>query len=255
MRAQEWALQAIHAQKAWQTTKGEGVTVAVLDTGVDANHADLAGKVEPEGPGRLRSRPRGRRLGPARHRNGQHHRRSRPWCGPRGRCAGPRPGRPDPARPGDPGGRRPRARQARRKGGNALADGIRWAADHGADVINISLGDDSESAHPEPARGRRHPVRPAARASPSSPPRATAERRATTSPTPPPTRASSRRPPSTHGGRAPSPPAAGTPRSAPPATTSSSPTPTASYYEGWGTSAAAAFVSGAVALVRPPTRT
>jgi type VII secretion-associated serine protease mycosin len=43
---------------------------------------------------------------------------------------------------------RARARSTR---GNALAEGIRWAADHGADVINLSLGDDSSSAHPEPA--------------------------------------------------------------------------------------------------------
>jgi type VII secretion-associated serine protease mycosin len=42
---------------------------------------------------------------------------------------------------------RDRARDAR---AGALAEGIRWAADQGADVINLSLGDDSESAHPDP---------------------------------------------------------------------------------------------------------
>jgi type VII secretion-associated serine protease mycosin len=39
------ALDQIHAPTAWQTTRGRGVTVAVLDTGVDTAAPDLAGSV------------------------------------------------------------------------------------------------------------------------------------------------------------------------------------------------------------------
>src|SRR5476649_2810155 len=35
----------IHAEAAWDVSKGDGVKVAVLDTGIDLSHPDLAGKV------------------------------------------------------------------------------------------------------------------------------------------------------------------------------------------------------------------
>lgn len=46
MLGQQWGITAIHAETAWDTTTGESsVLVAVVDTGVDYNHADLASRV------------------------------------------------------------------------------------------------------------------------------------------------------------------------------------------------------------------
>ncbi|MFF8832904.1 type VII secretion-associated serine protease mycosin [Streptomyces sp. NPDC015131] len=151
IRTQQWGLEALRTEDAWRTTKGAGVTVAVLDTGVDDAHPDLAGNVLP-----------GKDLIGFGARRGD-----RPWARHGTAMAGivaghgHGPGGEDgvlgiapeakilPVRvileSGDPA--RTKARNTR---GTALAEGIRWAVDQGADVINLSLGDDSESAHPDP---------------------------------------------------------------------------------------------------------
>jgi subtilisin family serine protease len=45
VRRNEWWLRALHVTNAWETTRGSGVTIAVLDTGVDPAQADLTGSV------------------------------------------------------------------------------------------------------------------------------------------------------------------------------------------------------------------
>ncbi|MQS05387.1 S8 family serine peptidase, partial [Streptomyces alkaliterrae] len=151
VRDRQWSLDMIGAREAWKTTKGAGVTVAVLDTGVDAEHRDLRGAVL-EGKDAVGF---GARRG------------DRTWARHGTAMAGIIAGRGH-----GPGGadgvigiapeaqvlpvrvlledEDPQRRRARATRGGALAEGIRWAVDQGADVINLSLGDDSASAHPDP---------------------------------------------------------------------------------------------------------
>ncbi|MFE1232686.1 type VII secretion-associated serine protease mycosin [Streptomyces sp. NPDC058745] len=150
IRARQWGLEALHTTEAWRTTQGERVTVAVLDTGVDSEHPDLEGSVLPGNDLIGFGAARGDRAW-ARHGTAM-----------AGIIAGHGhgPGREDgvlgvapqvkilPVRVILEGTDKSRDK-ARKSRGTALAEGIRWAVDHGADVINLSLGDDSKSAHPD----------------------------------------------------------------------------------------------------------
>lgn len=251
IRDRQWGLQALRAEEAWGITQGDGITVAVLDTGVDSTHPDLDGQVldgtDLVGMGAGRGDRAWARHGTAMasiiagHGHGPDRSQGVLGIAPHARIL--------PVRvileEGDPG--RAKARDSK---SGALAEGIRWAADHGADVINMSLGDDSDSAHHEPAEdeavqyalakgvvvvasagngGERgdHTSYPAAY--PGVIAVAAVDRQGRKAPF------------STRHWYA----------------TVSAPgvdvviaDPDRAYYEGWGTSAAAAFVSGAVALVK-----
>jgi type VII secretion-associated serine protease mycosin len=47
VRAEQWHLKTLHVAEAWTYANGAGVTVAVIDSGVDADHVDLQGQVLP----------------------------------------------------------------------------------------------------------------------------------------------------------------------------------------------------------------
>ncbi|MGW3633737.1 S8 family serine peptidase [Streptomyces sp. NPDC005122] len=45
VREQQWFLNAMKAEQIWRTSTGKGVTVAVIDTGVDPSNPDLKGRI------------------------------------------------------------------------------------------------------------------------------------------------------------------------------------------------------------------
>jgi len=126
VRQQQWHLDAINAPKAQRVAQGNGVTVAEIDTGVDASHPDLAGAVlpgvamlgstsargltDPQGHGTLMAGLIAARGGGADHALG---------IAPKAKIlpiAVPQPIT------------------------GSLAGPIRYAVDHGAKIINMSLG-------------------------------------------------------------------------------------------------------------------
>ncbi|RCW46717.1 subtilase family protein [Halopolyspora algeriensis] len=142
LRSKQWGIEQIHAPEAWSESTGAGQVIAVVDTGVDLNHPDLKSQLVPGatfvGCGQ----------NPAPCGNGG-------WKGVDGK------GQPSDthgthvsgiaAAATDNGigiaGVAPDARIMPIKvleGGSGsftdIAAGIRYAADHGADVINLSVG-------------------------------------------------------------------------------------------------------------------
>ena len=146
--AETWVLNAINAPAAWQVTKGQGVTVAVIDSGVNPGVSDLTGSVT-TGPDLT-----GVHTAPSNSNWGMHGTwmasliagHGHDGCGgiigiaPMARVLSIR----VITNNGDPGfARYEHQSQARHQ--RELADAINYAITHGAGVISMSLGDGSPS--------------------------------------------------------------------------------------------------------------
>jgi subtilisin family serine protease len=137
----QWGPQQVRAEQAWTTSTGAGQTIAIVDSGVDLDHPDLDGKIAGGATFTgCADRPNG--------------------CGNGDWQSAPDAGTPSPhgthvagiaaAETGNgigiagtaPDARLLAVKSLTDEGGSfeEIAAGIRWSADNGADVINLSLG-------------------------------------------------------------------------------------------------------------------
>jgi len=136
VRADQTHLKTLNVAGAWTYANGAGVTVAVIDSGVDANHVDLVGQVL---PGLDLVDPKG---------NGD-----TDLVGHGTTVSAIIAGRSDDS--SGVVGIAPKAKilpvrvldqENRYDDALIVAKGVRWAVDHGARVINLSLGGNGSSA-------------------------------------------------------------------------------------------------------------
>lgn len=141
LRDKQWGLDQIHAEAAWPTSTGAGAVVAVVDTGVDLRHPDLAGQLvrgatftgckagkRPCGNGDFRG-PDGKNDGDE---HGTHVAGIVAAATNNGiGVAGVAP---------NADVMPVKVLEAGSGSYKDIADGVRWATNHGADVINLSLG-------------------------------------------------------------------------------------------------------------------
>lgn len=129
-QARQWYFDYLHLRQAQGITTGVGITVAVIDSGVDASHPDLNGAVLS-----------GVSLGDAKNKPATEDPDGH-GTAMAGDIAGQGNGA-DPTVGVAPGAKILPVRIGDDGNDVDISKGIRWATDHGADVINISLGADA----------------------------------------------------------------------------------------------------------------
>jgi subtilisin family serine protease len=136
--AQQWGLAQIGASSAWNSSTGAGISVGIVDTGVDLHHEDLAGQVLMSTNCIGASADPSKCTGTGQDDNGH-------GTHVAGIIAALR----DNGKGGAgvaPGAKLIVAKALDANGAGADADvqaGIMWVVDHGAKVVNLSLGDGS----------------------------------------------------------------------------------------------------------------
>ena len=147
-RSRQWALDRIGADASWQVATGAGTTIAVVDSGIDVDHPDLRDKIDgttdcvgqDDAPGGCLDGAGADDAGHGTHVAGI----AAASTDNREGIAGVAPGArllavrvlANSCPPGSDSGAACEAQGTE----SDVAEGIRWAADRGADVINLSLG-------------------------------------------------------------------------------------------------------------------
>jgi type VII secretion-associated serine protease mycosin len=135
VRDEQWHLKTLDLADAWAYSSGAGVTVAVVDSGVDAHHVDLDGQVlagldlvDPQGDGDTDLVGHGTTV--AALIAGKDDDNGVIGIAPKAKIL--------PVRVLD--------QENRYDDALVVAKGVRWAVDHGAKVVNLSLGGSGNSA-------------------------------------------------------------------------------------------------------------
>jgi subtilisin family serine protease len=143
----QWGLDTVGAPAAWATARGAGITIAIVDSGIDLNHEDLSSKIVGNISCIGTAGNPAKCTGSGQDDNGHGTHVAGVAAAVTGNGRGVAGVAPDAQllavrvlsddAPGDAKG------TASGTAGDVAA-GIRWAADHGADIINLSLGGGNE---------------------------------------------------------------------------------------------------------------